>query len=168
MTSLKDANLEIAQFALECVLSVTEDADKDTAESEGKKESQQNHGEEKTQEKYKTLAKKIPVMVQKNGLMNTLAFIFSKHDKEEYEKVFDQIREWSIKNPRTEDIEVLKNLNINVKNDKYIGYLKAVYGLSPKEYRLLTKEIIILFSWIKRFADGSIESENIEGEKICE
>ncbi|MCR1934082.1 type III-B CRISPR module-associated protein Cmr5 [Clostridium tepidum] len=38
-------------------------------------------------------------------------------------------------------------------------YINWVTNLEPVEYRLLTKEMMSLFGWIKRFADGMIKGD---------
>lgn len=139
MSNLKDTKLEIAKYSLNKVSSVLENTKVNS-------------------KKYKTLVKKVPVMIQKNGLMNTMAFTLSKMKDEtsEHEEVLKQMIEWSKQSSRT----VFRDQRRDDSNaEGYVEYMNRVFRLTSKEYRLLTQEMITLFSWMKRFADGLIEGE---------
>lgn len=114
--------------------------------------------------KYKTLVKKIPAMIQKNGLINTMAFLISKRKEKEptiHEVVLRQMIAWSRRSCKTWFIKSME-LHPDFEGDNvkgYMEYINAVFSLSSKEYRILSQEFISLFSWMKRFADGVIEGE---------
>lgn len=138
MSKLRNLNLEVAQFALNSV--------KDVKDEENAK-------------KYKTLVKKMPVLIQKNGLVGTLVFNLSKIEKEkQHELVLNQIKEWCMINFKLEFIR--EKLEVNKEKEDNTDFILKITELSPLEYRLVTKEMMILFSWIKRFADGMIEGED--------
>lgn len=130
MSDINNMNLETASFAMECVEKVN-----------GKDFS----------EKYTTLVKKMSAMIQKNGLISVLAFCYSKKGKETGEAM-KNIIDWSVKNRR------IKSL-FNANEYSELEYIKFIVDCKPKQYRLISREMIILFGWIKRFADGMIEEK---------
>jgi CRISPR-associated protein Cmr5 len=91
---------------------------------------------------YKSYVKKIPMMILNNGLGATSAFIYSKSkDGNAYELIDKQIKRWF---QLSEDIIVLIDWIINQ---------------NSQEYRATTNEVLALFNWLKRFAEGMIEKE---------
>lgn len=136
MGEIKNVNLKVASFAMKCVNDVKEHSKAG---------------------KYKTLVKKMSVLIQKNGLIGTLAFNLSKSKDFEHDKVIKQMIEWSVANYK---IESLKIASGDTKPEEYIN---NIANLKQLEYRLVTKEMMNLFAWIKRFADGMIEGEDQNG-----
>ena len=69
----------------------------------------------------------------------------------------NNIIDWSVQNRR------IKSL---FKANKYsqIEYIKLIGSFNSNKYRMISKEMIILFGWIKRFADGMIEKKK-DGSK---
>ena len=94
-------------------------------------------------QKYKGQVKKIPVLMQTNGLGNTLAFMCSK---EEYEPLYKQLQEW-LRKPEN-PYKVLS------KDDKLLEF---VISQPSPVYRHVTKELIAVLTWMKRLADSLIE-----------
>lgn len=129
MSNIKNINLQVAKFALECVNKVKDD----------------------NRREYKTLVRKMPTLIQKNGFINTLVFNLSKQKNKNHQEVLYNIINWSNKN---EKIKYLLGEQSQI--DQYI---EKVVKLKQSQYRLVTKEMINLFVWIKRFADGMIEDE---------
>lgn len=166
MSNLKNINLDVANFAMKCVKDAIE-CDKIDCN------------------KYKTLVKKMPTLIQKNGFINTLAFVLSKCNikgpkkdndiikKQFNNKILEDIIKWTEKNSKTTNLIKFKEKKIDTsekENNQYstdniVKYLEEVSKLKPLDYRLITKEMMNLFSWTKRFSDGMIEdkTEN-EGE----
>ncbi|PWJ90018.1 CRISPR-associated protein Cmr5 [Oceanotoga teriensis] len=177
--SLKNMNLEVSKYALECVERVIKnendynDYNKPNPKSVDKKS-------------YKTLVKKMSTLIQKNGFINTIVFLMSKaneknykngekivrnndelkkiHSKQHYNLILQDILNWHKENPKIE-LE-LQNLseNYDFNTKKVQEYIKFLYDLNSQEYRLITKEMMTLFGWIKRFADAMIESEDKTSE----
>lgn len=133
-------NLDIAAFAMRCVNNVANNEDR---KAEFKDE-------------YKTLVKRMPTLIQKNGYISTLAFCYSKGRKEHAE-VLENIIDWNYENDK------IKNLVFGTNNKKlkysYDKYIEKIVALDQKSYRIISREMMILFGWIKRFADGMIEDE---------
>ena len=132
MTTMRSIEQERAQFAYKCALEGSK-IDKKTA--------------------YKSYVKKIPMLIKTNGLGPTFAFIMSKKREEKgkpYELIYEQTKKWLLQDNNP--------FKINIKND----LVKNIISLDSKTYRLMTNEVLFLFKWIIRFADGLIEegSEN--------
>ena len=92
---------------------------------------------------YKSYCKKIPSMIQTNGLSATFAFMNSKGGT--YKTIYEQINSWII--------------------DRYKGdgdldngdeLMKKLLLLESTKYRKVTIEILALFNWLRRFADGKL------------
>lgn len=137
-----NVNLEVSKFAIECVENV----------------------KESTKKEYKTLVRKMPAMIQKNGLIGTLVFNLSNiNKKQQHKEVLKNIIEWNIRNQRINDIvkDELNDIKKSENNNDYdeVKYIKCITRLNSQDYRLVTKEMMNLFGWIKRFADGMIEGE---------
>jgi CRISPR-associated protein Cmr5 len=130
---IKDLEKERAEFAFGCVEEVVNEYDKDP----------------KTSNEYKSYCKKIPTMIQTNGLSATLAFMYSK--KGTYEIIYNQIEKW-LKNERK-----LKDNNEEL--------VRWIVHLDSLKYKYITSEVMALFLWLKRFADGMIEKEEDGKEK---
>lgn len=99
---------------------------------------------------YRTYAKRIPTMIQNNGFGPAMAFIYSKgkdnkkDDKKAYYTLYNDIER------RLKDIQLLK------KDDKLI---ETILKIDSVEYREITIEVLTLFNWLRRFAEGMIEGE---------
>mgnify|MGYP001953621737 CR=1 FL=1 len=149
MSNLKNINLDIASFAMRCVEEV-----KDTNDDKNKK-------------KYKTLVRKMFTLIQKNGFIGTLVFNLSKVGDDYHKEVLKDIVNWNVLNYKINHIKNFKDnyeklrKEINDENDLKIftKYIEWVTSLNQREYRFVTKEMMNLFGWIKRFADGMIEGE---------
>ena len=99
----------------------------------------------KQQKEYKSYVKKIPMMILTNGLGATFAFIYSKKKKSEaYELIYKQVGEW---------FEIEEDL------------VKWIIDQESPQYRATTNELLALFNWLKRFADGMIEEKSDESTK---
>ncbi len=96
----------------------------------------------KQQKEYKSYVKKIPIMILNNGLGATFAFIYSKKQKNEaYDLIYIQTNQW-------------------LKKDDKKDLVKWIIDQESQECRVTTNEVLALFSWLKRFADGMIEEES--------
>jgi CRISPR-associated protein Cmr5 len=115
-------------------------------------------------DKYKSYVKKIPMMVLTNGLGATFAFIYSKqksydskknkkagekeNPKNGYDLIYKQVDEWLKKDYKQNN------------NDELIQW---IIHQDSQSYRAVTNEVLALFNWLKRFADGMIEGEEENG-----
>ncbi|BCV20508.1 type III-B CRISPR module-associated protein Cmr5 [Moorella sp. Hama-1] len=99
---------------------------------------------------YKSYVKKIPALIKMNGLGATLAFIAAKKKddprKKEYayKVIYDQLKPWLVEKGLVE---------------RHQDLVAAVVALDSLSYRMVTGEVLALFKWISRFAEGLIEGE---------
>jgi len=88
---------------------------------------------------YRSYARKFPTLVLTNGLAATVAFAVDKSKSE---------KAWK---------EIYKNISEWLKKDNLEEY---VCSLDSDEYRVVTNEVLALFTWIRRFASGLIEGDD--------
>jgi CRISPR-associated protein Cmr5 len=92
---------------------------------------------------YKSHCRKFPNLIQTNGLAAAIAFAYDK--KKSYEHICAHVETW------------LREAGYLPKEENSLpGYL---CGLTSVEYRLVTREVLALFNWIRRFASGLIKEE---------
>jgi|SRR5690625_3655925 len=98
---------------------------------------------------FSSYIKKMPSMIQVNGLGQTLAFYYSKSsssgDGLAYKRIYETLSEWL--------------------EQKYPAYFKehpelvqAVINVDSFDYRLMTVEIMSLLNWMKKFVSGMVKS----------
>ncbi|MYC75353.1 type III-B CRISPR module-associated protein Cmr5 [Candidatus Poribacteria bacterium] len=105
----------------------------------------QNSNED-MKKKYKSGAKKLPVLIKTNGLGQTLAFINKRDDGNT--KLYDMIGKWLI---HKQLIEANQDL-VDIVIDK-----------PSNEYRRITTETLALLNWVRRFVDSlmkGVEEDN--------
>ena len=106
---------------------------------------------EALKKEYKTIVKKLPVLIKTNGLGQSLAFLKSKGEKDSrkeknaHDKLYEQIGTWL----QTEDVKGL------IPQEGEL--VKEIIQLESHVYRQVTVETMALLNWIRRFADGLIE-----------
>lgn len=116
---------------------------------------------ENLKKKYKTAAKKAPVLVKTNGLGQTLAFIKSKGGK------YDQQKKKKIKNGY--DI-LYEQIGIWLRSDAANQsvpdgeLVKEVIQLESHLYRQVTVETLALLNWVRRFVDGLMKDVEADDE----
>jgi CRISPR-associated protein Cmr5 len=112
--------------------------------------------EKNMKEKYSAHVKKVPMMIKTNGLGATFAFIFSKKDKEGgvYQEIGKNITDWI-----NYDDKYLR-YGMENKPEKFRDLVAKVVELKSPKYRALTIEVLALFNWLRRFAEGLIEGED--------
>lgn len=100
--------------------------------------------------------KKMPTMIQVNGLGQTLAFYYSKKDsnrrQNQYQVVYKMVAEWILKYK-------YPHLSENYTDD----LVECVINLDSKQYKLVTNEVMSLLNWLRRFVEG-MTKENDEVE----
>ena len=116
-----------------------------------KKVAERPKNDDEQKKKYRAYCKNVPMMIKTNGLGATIAFLFSKQQKEKekaYRFIYEQIADWLQKNQ--------KHL-IDLSDEKPL--VEAVVTLNSPAYRAVTAEVLALFSWLRRFAEGLIQDE---------
>ena len=96
---------------------------------------------DKIKNDYKPYVKKISMMILNNGLGATFAFVYSKKKNGNAYELIDK--------------QVLKWFHLDEKQD----LVKWIIDQESQEYRATTNEVLALFGWLKRFADGMIEDK---------
>jgi CRISPR-associated protein Cmr5 len=99
------------------------------------------------QSEYKSYCKKIPSLIQTNGLSATFAFMFSKKTGT-YIYIYNQVDEWLKKRYRGDN---------DLDNEQEL--MKKLLSLESVKYRKVTIEILALFNWLRRFAEGRISKD---------
>lgn len=126
--------------------------------------------QDKSKEKeYASLARKIPMYIKTNGLLNTVAFLYSKNEREK--QVLNDIMNWLthekygiINKKDIENISEVKEVKEKAEKDykhkptyeeKFIEYL--IKHEDPRSIILYTTEILALFTWLRRFVKAEEE-----------
>ena len=91
-------------------------------------------------DEYKSYTKKIPMLIKTNGLGATFAYMKSKGGNT-YNLIHKQTFEWLSEN---ELFEFEKNED----------FVKDIISLKSDKYRSVTIEVLALFTWLRRFAEG--------------
>lgn len=99
---------------------------------------------------YRSYVKKLPAMIQVNGLGQTLAFCYAKGDQ--YRNLFDQIEGWI----KEKQPDLLKRYSEDNKTD----FMQIVVSMNSNDYRIISNEVLALLDWMRRFADGMIRDQN--------
>lgn len=103
------------------------------------------HENSDEQERFRTYVKKMPTMIQTNGLGQTLAFYFSKGSTtKEYKDIYNIITQW-LQRSSIPGIDGTKEL------------VETVIQLDSQHYRLVTIEILELLNWMRKFVDGMVK-----------
>lgn len=112
----------------------------------------------KEAKEYKSYCKKIPMMIKTNGLGSAMAFVKSKSSKDAYDLIYKQVEKWLKSSIVTADI-------FKASDKKDMELVQVIISEPSATYRLLTVEVLALFSWLKRFAEGLIQGE-AEGDDL--
>lgn len=119
-----------------------------------KKNAKGNLEDSKEAKNFKSYVKKIPMMIKTNGLGATFAFIKSKK-KAAYDLIYRQTYEWLQQSEITNHI-----FQSATSND--LDLVEVIISEGSWNYRTLTVEVLALFGWLRRFAEGLIEGESEE------
>lgn len=110
-----------------------------------KKDVKKKH--DNVKKKYKSGAKKLPVLIKTNGLGQSLAFIKNRDDG--WKVIYRQLTEW------LQEKELV--------NKGETDLVKEVIQTESNSYRQITIECISFLNWLRRFVDGlmeDVEEEN--------
>jgi CRISPR type III-B/RAMP module-associated protein Cmr5 len=105
------------------------------------------------QKKYGTLARKLPAMIQMNGLGTVLAFLLAKGKNKENDGhmlIFNHLSKWILSRMKT--------------SDKPKDLMALVRNAEMDLYRQITTEAIEYGIWLKRYVEakdwGSVEGDD--------
>lgn len=103
---------------------------------------------------YKAYVKKLPMLIKTNGLGAAIAFVFAKgcdrytpKQNDPWGLIYMQIEEWLL-NEEKQLVSFEKN-----------KFVEALTEQDSTTYRAITREVIVLLIWIRRYADGLISGE---------
>lgn len=126
---IKDVSQKRAEFAFQEVKNACHKLD-----DKGKKE-------------FKSHVKDVPIMIRTNGLAAAFAFVFSKTKAgNDYELISEISKKWLVQEQK-----------VFALNDNQDFYAQLCL-LDREPYRRSIHELLSLFTWLKRFADGLIKS----------
>jgi CRISPR-associated protein Cmr5 len=111
--------------------------------------------EKKVDKAYKSYVKKIPMLIKTNGLGATFAFVKAKakSDKSKKEYAYNLIYQQTEKWLKERMPYIFKD-----DDDKDLVYI--FINQNSDIYRQITVEVLALFTWLRRFAEGLIEEED--------
>jgi CRISPR-associated protein Cmr5 len=89
------------------------------------------------QKEYGTLARRLPALIQTNGLGQTLAFLRSKPDKPHFKILYEHVSDWIVQ-------------QVGGSGD----LLEWVIEQRSDQYRRATTEAIVYAIWLRRFAEA--------------
>ena len=100
-----------------------------------------NHVNESCRKEYASLAKSLPMMLQTNGLAQTMAFINSKsHDSEAHEQMLGNLSHW---------------LNKTIRRQEAAGdFLEYIVEQQTIIYRHAAREAVEFSIWLRRFTEA--------------
>lgn len=100
---------------------------------------------ENFQKKYGSLARKMPTLIQVNGLAQTLAFLKAKAKENDHQiLMFKNLSEW-----------ICNRFNLGTGDLLSDHILK----MDSQRYRLITNESLAFLQWLKRFAEAELGTE---------
>lgn len=105
-------------------------------------------------DKYRSYAKDLPMRIKTNGLGAALAFVRAKSssggaDGEAYRLLYEHLSDWLDTDARS----YLLAPAVAESDD----LVEQVVSLDSSAYRAVTREVLSLLSWLRRFADGLID-----------
>lgn len=150
---------ERAKYAYECVESIA---------------SEYSH----LKKNYKSYVRKLPALIKANGLAGAIAFVFSKKDNDKsksdyaYKLIYEQSQSWLMEKSSLGKLLFKNGYDQTVKNhvqpeanqvqdDK--RFIENIINLDIESYRLATTELLALYKWMARFAEGMLGGDEKDG-----
>ncbi|MDO5411747.1 MAG: type III-B CRISPR module-associated protein Cmr5 [Lachnospiraceae bacterium] len=134
----------------------------------------------KYQSKLRSYAKSVPSYIKTNGLLATMAFIDTKkikkreanknkqsennYDGEAYQCLYDLIAGWSVQTvlARYKNPKAGTGASAGYFKSDFSNMTEVLANLSVSEYKNTEREILNLFCWVRRFAEGELEGGSEE------
>lgn len=128
-----------AEFAYDCVVKAI-------------KESKANH---LNLNDYRSYCRKIPMMILRNGLGQTLVFVKAKaQNSKAYNLLYDQMDRYLRSGLTT---------GAFIPTDRE-DLIEWAVSCNSADYRYITQELLSFLNWIKRFTEGMIDERVGEGQ----
>jgi CRISPR-associated protein Cmr5 len=96
---------------------------------------------------YASLVRRIPMYIKVNGLLNTLAFLYSKSEREK--KALKDIMNWLTH--QEWGLTDKKNIVRAEKETEEAAFIKYLTQTETRDIMQFTLETIGLFTWLRRF-----------------
>ncbi|MBP7139355.1 MAG: type III-B CRISPR module-associated protein Cmr5 [Caldisericia bacterium] len=104
-------------------------------------------GVKSNSKEYKSYVKNIPMLIKTNGLAATFAFMFSKGGT--YKTIYEQVEKW------LKDKEcIIKDIFTKQEYSEAKTMIKKLTLMNSSDYKVITNEVMALFTWLRRFAEG--------------
>lgn len=109
--------------------------------------------EPQTLKEYRSYVKKMPAIIQVNGIGQAMAFYYSQRNKSvAYKQVYDDLSKW---------IEQSMNGVVDSYRQKEgEPFIEILVKMISDDYRLVTMEALAMLNWMRRFVDGMIQEDN--------
>lgn len=98
---------------------------------------------------YGSIVNKVPTYIKTNGLLNTVAFLYSKKASGKNGEVISNIHIWLTNKQENEYHLLPDTLNTEA---KLLEYLTDPAKVTAKDLIQCTTEVLALFNWLRRFA----------------
>lgn len=99
------------------------------------------HAFKQSKGKNPSYVKQMPMMIQNNGLAQTLAFYKSKADRK---PIIDSLEDWIFKS--NQDFFFIKDVS-------QTDLIETAISCTQEDYQLLTVEIMKYLQWMRRFVE---------------
>lgn len=103
--------------------------------------------DDKKKKEYRSYLKKLPAMIQVNGLGQSLAFCFANNNRP-YGDIYSQIES----GVRQQQEGIISRYEQNGR----MKFIEIITKMDSRDYRVITNEVMALLNWMRRFADGMI------------
>jgi CRISPR type III-B/RAMP module-associated protein Cmr5 len=147
LSTMKSIAQARAKFAWECA-SEYNPLDTDTEEQKKRKK--------KAKDEYSAAVDKVPTYIKTNGLLNTLAFLYSKSKKgNREEKLLEQICNWLTGQNLQNGVAafpMIESSNLTTGNNLQEKVLNYLMISNAKDLIRCSTEVLALFNWLRRFA----------------
>jgi len=97
---------------------------------------------------YRQLSRSLPYMIKTNGYGASMAFLYSKGSTA-HKDLLTHILNWLIERKMIE------------KGKDKDGFMKVITQSSSAQYKELARETMSFLAWLKRFAEGSLDSGKV-------
>lgn len=108
-------------------------------------------------ESYQRYAKSLPMRIKTNGLGAALAFVQAKasddgKEADAYGQLYSDLSDWIHDEKRSYLLEPARTTSED--------FIEQVVSLDSTNYRAVTREVLEYLSWLRRFAEGLINSNS--------
>lgn len=107
----------------------------------------QSH-DEKSNKEYRSYIKRLPAMIQTNGLGQSMAFCYANKNNV-YGSIYEDIAAWI----KEQQPQLLKKYT-HQDNEEFV---EIIINMNSGDYRIISNEVMAYLNWMRRFVDGMIK-----------